>query len=244
MVSRGGTFLSAWMLHHEKENPLYENYDYLLEMAKEYDVVLSLGDGFRPGGLADASDYFQINELYVLGTMVKRAREYGVQSIVEGPGHVPIDQIEANIRMAKVITDNAPFYVLGPLVTDVAAGYDHIAGAIGGAMAAYFGADFLCYVTPAEHLALPNVEEVREGVIASRIAAHAVNLLRFSDEWDWDLKMSEARGRLNWGEQLELAMDQEKSIKIRGERKPSVAETCTMCGDLCAIKLIREYIER
>ncbi len=239
VVSRGGAFLTAWILHHGEENPLYANYDYLLEMAREYDATLSLGDGLRPGGLPDATDWMQIAELYTLGDLVRRAREAGVQAMVEGPGHVPIDQIEANIRMAKIATDNAPFYVLGPLVTDVAPGYDHICGAIGGAIAALAGADFLCYVTPAEHLALPTVEEVREGVIATRIAAHAVNLTRFEDEYSWDLQMSRARGALNWARQMELAMDREKAEAIRKERAPSNSEVCTMCGELCAIRLVR-----
>ncbi|CAB49574.1 phosphomethylpyrimidine synthase ThiC [Pyrococcus abyssi] len=243
MVSRGGTFLAAWILHWNQENPLYKDYDYLLELAKEYDVVLSLGDGLRPGGLPDAGDELQIAELYTLGRLVKRARKAGVQTMVEGPGHVPIDQIPAQIKLMKVATDNAPVYVLGPLVTDIFPGYDHIAGAIGGAIAALNGADFLCYVTPAEHLGLPNVEHVREGVIAAKLAAHAVNLLRFEDEYRKDYEMSLARGNLNWARQFEIAFDKDKFIEIRKER-PTKTEACSMCGDLCAIKIIQEMLTK
>ncbi len=242
-VSRGGTFHAAWILHHDRENPFYENYDYLLELLAEYDATISLGDGLRPGGLPDATDFLQIHELYTIGHLVKRARERNVQAMVEGPGHIPIDQIEANVKMAKIATDNAPFYVLGPLVTDIASGYDHITAAIGGAIAARAGADFLCYVTPAEHLALPNEEEVKLGVIATRIAAHAVNLTRFEDEYDWDYRMSVARGKLRWDEQLNLSIDKENAIAIRKERYPHSPQVCTMCGELCAIKLLREYLE-
>ncbi len=243
-VSRGGTFHAAWILHNGKENPFYENYDYLLELLAKYDATISLGDGLRPGGLPDATDILQIHELYTIGKLVKRAREKNVQAMVEGPGHIPIDQIEANVKMAKIATDNAPFYVLGPLVTDIASGYDHITAAIGGAIAARAGADFLCYVTPAEHLALPNEEEVKIGVIASRIAAHAVNLTRFPEEYEWDYRMSEAREKLRWDEQLNLSIDKENAIKIRKERYPHSPQVCTMCGELCAIKLLREYLKK
>lgn len=243
MVSRGGTFLAAWILHWEEENPFYKNYDYLLELAKEYDVVLSLGDGLRPGGLPDAGDELQMSELFTLGRLVRRAREFGVQTMVEGPGHVPIDQIPMQIKIAKVATDNAPFYVLGPLVTDIFPGYDHIVGAIGGAIAALSGADFLCYVTPSEHLGLPDKEHVRLGVIASKIAAHAVNLTRFESDYKKDYLMSLARGSLNWTTQFEIAMDKEKFIEIRKER-PTSTEACSMCGDLCAIKLINEMLRK
>ncbi|AMM54671.1 phosphomethylpyrimidine synthase ThiC [Pyrococcus kukulkanii] len=241
MVSRGGTFLAAWILHWSEENPFYKNYDYLLELAKEYDVVLSLGDGLRPGGLPDAGDELQVAELYTLGKLVRRAREAGVQTMVEGPGHVPIDQIPAQIKLMKIATDNAPVYVLGPLVTDIFPGYDHIAGAIGGAIAALNGADFLCYVTPAEHLGLPTVEHVKEGVIATKLATHAVNLTRFEEDYRKDYLMSVARGALNWAKQYELAMDKEKFIEIRKER-PTKTEACSMCGDLCAIKLINDML--
>ncbi len=241
-VSRGGTFHAAWILHNDKENPFYENYDYLLELLAEYDATISLGDGLRPGGLPDATDFLQIHELYTIGRLVKRAREKGVQAMVEGPGHIPIDQIEANVKMAKIATDNAPFYVLGPLVTDIASGYDHITAAIGGAIAAKAGADFLCYVTPAEHLALPNEEEVKLGVIATRIAAHAVNLTRFEEEYKWDYEMSKARASLRWDEQLNLSIDKENAIKIRKERYPHSPQVCTMCGEFCAIKILRDYL--
>jgi len=241
MVSRGGTFLAAWILHWGEENPFYKEYDYLLELAREYDVVLSLGDGLRPGGLPDAGDELQIAELYTLGRLVKRAREAGVQTMVEGPGHVPIDQIAAQVKLAKVATDNAPFYVLGPIVTDIFPGYDHITAAIGGAIAALNGADFLCYVTPAEHLGLPDVEHVRQGVIAAKIAAHAVNLTRFEADFRKDYLMALARGRLSWAEQFELSMDRERFIEIRKER-PTKTEACSMCGDLCAIKLINDML--
>ncbi len=241
MVSRGGTFLAAWILHWGEENPFYRDYDYLLELAKEYDVVLSLGDGMRPGGLPDAGDELQIAELYTLGRLVRRAREAGVQTMVEGPGHVPIDQIAAHVKLAKVATDNAPFYVLGPIVTDIFPGYDHITAAIGGAIAALNGADFLCYVTPAEHLGLPRIDHVKEGVIAAKIAAHVVNLTRFEADFKKDYLMSLARGKLNWAKQFELSQDKERFIEIRKER-PTKTEACSMCGDLCAIKLINEIL--
>ncbi|MDI3502759.1 MAG: phosphomethylpyrimidine synthase [Archaeoglobi archaeon] len=242
MVSRGGTFLAAWIHHTGEENPFYKDYDYLLELAKEYDAVLSLGDGLRPGAIHDAGDLLQMSELFTLGTLVKRAREAGVQTMVEGPGHVPIDQIPMQIKIAKVATDNAPFYVLGPLVSDIFPGYDHIAGAIGGAIAALNGADFLCYVTPSEHLGLPDVEEVKEGVIASKIAAHAVNLTRFEEDSLLDLEMSRARFSLDWEKQKEIAADKEKFEEKRRKR-PTKSEACSMCGDLCAIKIVKEMIK-
>ena len=243
MVSRGGTFLAAWILHWEKENPFYKEYDYLLELAREYDVVLSLGDGLRPGGLPDAGDELQMSELYTLGRLVRRAREFGVQTMVEGPGHVPIDQIPMQIKIAKVATDNAPFYVLGPIVTDIFPGYDHITGAIGGAIAALNGADFLCYVTPAEHLGLPTKEHVRLGVIATKLAAHTVNLTRFEEDYRRDYLMSLARGSLDWEKQFELAMDKDRFEEIREDR-PTSTEACSMCGDLCAIRLINDMIRK
>ncbi len=242
-VSRGGTFHAAWILHNNEENPFYKNYDYLLELLSEYDATISLGDGLRPGGLPDATDFLQIHELYTIGKLVKRAREKNVQAMVEGPGHIPIDQIEMNVKIAKVATDYAPFYVLGPLVTDIASGYDHINAAIGGAIAARAGADFLCYVTPAEHLALPNEEEVKRGVIATRIAAHAVNLIRFKEDYEWDYNMSKARGEMKWDKQLNLSIDKENAIRVRKERYPHSPQVCTMCGDLCAIKILREYLD-
>ncbi|NOZ59683.1 MAG: phosphomethylpyrimidine synthase ThiC, partial [Euryarchaeota archaeon] len=201
IVSRGGSFLAAWMRHNERENPLYENFDYLLEIAREHDVTLSLGDALRPGSISDASDEAQLRELMILGRLVRRCREAGVQCMVEGPGHVPLNQIEANVLLEKRLCDGAPFYVLGPLVTDIAAGYDHIAAAIGGAIAAYAGADFLCYVTPAEHLALPSVEDVRVGVVASKIAAHAADLAKGRGK-EIDEEMSRARVELDWEKQF------------------------------------------
>ncbi len=243
VVSRGGAFLTAWILHNGEENPLYENYDYLLELAKKYDFTLSLGDGLRPGCIADATDRPQLQELIILGELVDRAREENVQAMVEGPGHIPLNQIEANVRIEKTVCKNAPFYVLGPLVTDIAPGYDHITGAIGGALAAYYGADFLCYVTPSEHLSLPTVEDVRVGTIASRIAAHSADLAR-GKEWEEDLAMAEAREALNWKKMFEYALDKERAEEYRRNRKTSYGDVCSMCGELCAIKMVKEYLEK
>ena len=244
IVSRGGAFLATWMIYHGRENPLYEGFDRLLEIARRYDVTLSLGDGLRPGSLADATDRAQIEELIVLGELVEEARRAGVQVMVEGPGHVPLDQVEANVVIQKRICRGAPFYVLGPLVTDIAPGYDHIACAIGGALAAYHGADFLCYVTPAEHLRLPNPEDVREGVIAARIAAHAADLARGRrDAWERDLQMSKARKALDWERQMELCIDPVKAREMRLQRLPTERDVCTMCGKFCAIKLVKEFLK-
>jgi phosphomethylpyrimidine synthase len=244
VVSRGGSFLIAWMLHNGEENPLYSEFDYLLEMAGEFDVTLSLGDGLRPGAIADASDGPQIQELITLGELVRRARVAGVQSIVEGPGHLPMDQVEANVLMEKRLCDGAPFYVLGPIVTDVAPGYDHIVGAIGGALAAYSGADFLCYVTPSEHLALPTAEDVEEGVIASRIAAHAADLARGrGNAGGVDLELSTARANLDWERQISLSINPVRANRIREERGAKDESTCTMCGALCALKLTRKFLD-
>lgn len=241
IVSRGGSFLTAWIKYHNKENPLYENFDYLLEIAKKYDVTLSLGDGLRPGCIFDATDRPQVQELIILGELSERAREAGVQSMIEGPGHVPLDQIEANVKLEKSICKNAPFYVLGPLVTDVATGYDHIVGAIGGAIAAMAGADFLCYVTPAEHLGLPSVEDVKEGVIVTRIAAHAVDLAKHQEAARWDYEISKARADLDWEKQFASAINPAKARLMREERTPTKSiEACTMCGEFCAIKLLKE----
>ncbi|MFW6305282.1 MAG: phosphomethylpyrimidine synthase ThiC [Candidatus Saliniplasma sp.] len=241
VVSRGGSFLTAWILHNEEENPLYSEFDYLLEMAKEYDLTLSLGDGFRPGSIADATDRPQIQELITLGELVKRCRIEKVQAMVEGPGHVPIDQISANVKIQKELCDGAPFYVLGPLVTDFAPGYDHISGAIGGALAAYKGADFLCYVTPAEHLGLPDVEDVKEGVIASKIAAHAADIARGID-LDIDHSVSKARKELNWKRMFDNVVDPEKAKRFREKKNLSEEEACSMCGDVCAIKMVNRYL--
>jgi len=244
IVSRGGTFLTAWILHNKAENPLYANYDYLLEIAKKYDLSLSLGDGLRPGCIHDATDAPQIQELLIIGELVERARRAGVQAMVEGPGHVPLDQIEANVKLEKSVCRGAPFYVLGPLVTDVAPGYDHVVSAIGGAVAAMSGADFLCYVTPAEHIALPNVEDVREGVLVARIAAHAADLVRrreIASQWDYDI--SKARSDLDWEAQARLSIDPERFNRVRSERAPKqITDVCTMCGEFCAIRILKDYV--
>ncbi len=237
VVSRGGAILIAWMREHGEENPLYEDYDHLLDLAKEHGFALSLGDGLRPGCTADATDVPQLHELIVLGKLVERARKAGVQTMVEGPGHVPINQIEANVRIEKTVCKGAPFYVLGPLVCDVAAGYDHIAGAIGGALAAYHGADFLCYVTPSEHLSLPTVDDVREGVIASRIAAHAADLARGRGA-QWDLEMSQARKAFDWDGMFRLSLDPERAKAVRDRRRSKSPNVCSMCGELCAMKMV------
>ncbi len=242
VVSRGGAFLIGWMLYNECENPLYEQYDRLLELAKKFDVTLSLGDGMRPGSLADATDRPQLEELLTLGELVERARQAGVQTMVEGPGHLPLNQIETNVQLEKAICKGAPFYVLGPLVTDVAAGYDHITGAIGGAIAAAAGADFLCYVTPAEHLSLPDPEDVRQGVIASRIAAHAGDIAKgVKGAEQWDRQMSVARKKLDWEEQARLSLDPERSRQVHSKHAPA-GSTCSMCGEICAMALVEEYL--
>lgn len=243
IVSRGGAFLAAWILHHGKENPLYADFDRLLEIARRYDVTLSLGDGLRPGCLADATDRAQVQELLFLGELVDRARDYGVQVMVEGPGHLPLSEIAANIQLEKKLCRQAPFYVLGPLVTDIAPGYDHIAAAIGGAVAAAAGADFLCYVTPAEHLGLPGPDDVREGVIAARLAAHAADLAKgLRQAWEWDAAMSRARKALDWEKQATLAIDPEAARRGRRRRNPQALDTCSMCGAYCAMQLIARYL--
>jgi phosphomethylpyrimidine synthase len=237
VVSRGGSTLAKWMVANNAENPYYERFDDLLCILKEYDMTLSLGDGLRPGCLADAGDHAQIEELYTLGELVLRAREANVQVIVEGPGHVPLQDVESQIRMQKVSCHNAPFYVLGPLVTDIAPGYDHIAGAIGGAIAAKAGADFLCFLTPAEHLRLPDEQDTREGVIASRIAAHAADIARgLPNARDWDDAMSTARKARDWNSQLALCIDPKTAKERRDEALPQDDSVCSMCGELCALK--------
>ena len=242
VVSRGGTFLIGWMLHHGQENPLYAQYDRLLELARRYDFTLSLGDGLRPGSLADASDRPQVEELITLGELVERSWEAGVQVMVEGPGHVPLNQIEANIVLQKTLCKGAPFYVLGPLVTDIGAGYDHITSAIGGALAAAYGADYLCYVTPSEHLGLPDAEDVKQGVIASRIAAHAADIVKgVKGAWEWDLEMSRARKALDWEKQARLSLDPERSRKVRAQHSPK-GTACSMCGKFCAMDLMEKYL--
>lgn len=245
IVSRGGAILAGWMLHRDEENPLYAQFDRLLEIAREYDVTLSLGDGLRPGCLADASDAAQFEELMTLAELVQRSRSAGVQVMVEGPGHVPFDQIEMNVRMQKRLCDDAPFYVLGPLVTDAAPGYDHITAAIGGTLAAAAGADFLCYVTPAEHLGLPVLEDVREGVMASRIAAHAADIVKGNPAAiARDREMAEARADLDWERQIALALDPDKASRLYRERNPERQKACSMCGDFCAINLVNSFTGR
>ncbi|MBW2022980.1 MAG: phosphomethylpyrimidine synthase ThiC [Deltaproteobacteria bacterium] len=244
IVSRGGAFLTTWMLHHDRENPLYEYYDRLLELAKKYDITLSLGDGLRPGCIADATDRAQIHELLTLGHLTKVAWDRGVQVMIEGPGHVPLDQIEANVQIQKKLCKNAPFYVLGPLVTDIATGYDHVACAIGGALAASVGADFLCYVTPAEHLCLPSVQDVREGVVVTKIAAHAADIARGNKiAVERDRQMAMARKKLDWEAQMRLAIDPVKARSYRDKNPPSENDVCTMCGKYCAIKTVKSYFK-
>jgi phosphomethylpyrimidine synthase len=244
IVSRGGAFLITWMVANERENPLYEQYDRLLDLAQRYDLTLSLGDGLRPGSLADATDRAQVQETIILGELTKRAWERDVQVMIEGPGHVPIDQIEANVLLEKKLCYGAPFYVLGPLVTDVASGYDHIACAIGGAIAASAGADFLCYVTPGEHLRLPTPEEVREGVIAARIAAHAGDIGKgLPGALRWDREMSQARKKLDWGKQLSLSIDPQHARRVREQSAPHEDKVCTMCGEYCAVKMVEEALK-
>ena len=237
IVSRGGSLVFAWMCMTGEENPFYEYYDEILDICREYDVTISLGDACRPGCLADATDVCQIEELVRLGELTKRAWEKDVQVMIEGPGHMPLNQIAANMEIQKTLCHGAPFYVLGPLVTDVAPGYDHITSAIGGAIAAYSGAAFLCYVTPAEHLRLPNAADVKEGIIAAKIAAHAADIAKgVPGAAEWDYKMSEARKRLDWEEMFKLSMDPEKARRYRAEAKPEKEDTCSMCGNFCAVK--------
>ena len=244
IVSRGGSIIFAWMEMTGKENPFYEYYDEILDVCREYDVTMSLGDACRPGCLKDASDISQMEELLTLGELTKRAWEKDVQVMVEGPGHMPLDQIAANMKIQQTICQGAPFYVLGPLVTDIAPGYDHITAAIGGAVAAASGASFLCYVTPAEHLRLPNLEDVKEGIIASRIAAHAADVAKgVKGATDWDDQMSTARKKLDWEEMFALAIDPEKARRYRAEAKPEKEDTCSMCGNVCAVKNMNRILD-
>ncbi|MFH1101981.1 MAG: phosphomethylpyrimidine synthase ThiC [Methanobacteriota archaeon] len=244
MVSRGGSFHMAWILHHGIENPLYTNFDYLLELAKKYDVTLSLGDGMRSGAIFDSNDRAKFQELLIIGELVERARESGVQAMVEGPGHMPLSDIQANIQVMKTVTKEAPYFVLGPLVTDIAPGYDHFVGGIGGAFAGFCGADFLCYVTPAEHLCLPDKQDVRDGVIATRIAAHAADLARGIDR-DIDFEFSKAREDLDWKKMFELCIDPKKAKEIREKRLPlEDTNACSMCGSLCAIEMVKKYLQK
>jgi phosphomethylpyrimidine synthase len=239
VVSRGGAFTIEWMAYNNKENPLFEHFDRLLEIVKPYDMTLSLGDGFRPGCLADATDRAQIQELILLGELTQRAQDAGVQVMIEGPGHMPLHQIEANVLLQKRLCHGAPFYVLGPLVTDIAPGYDHITCAIGGAIAAAAGADFLCYVTPSEHLRLPTVEDVREGVIAARIAAHAADISKgVKGAMERDIRIAKCRKKLDWEGQFREAIDPEKARRLRAESGVADHGACTMCGEFCAYKVM------
>ncbi len=245
VVSRGGAFTIEWMTYNNKENPLFENFDHLLEIAKEYDATLSLGDGFRPGCLADATDRAQIQELIILGELTQRAWDAGVQVMIEGPGHVPLNQIQANIQLQKRLCHGAPFYVLGPLVTDIAPGYDHITCAIGGAIAGAAGADFLCYVTPSEHLSLPDLEDVRNGVIASKIAAHAADIAKgVPGAIEKDIAMAYARKKLDWEGQFAMAMDPDKAREYRANSPVADHGACTMCGEFCACKVMDDAMAR
>ena len=237
IVSRGGAFLAEWIISNNKENPFYEYFDRVIDIAKRYDICLSLGDGLRPGSIADATDKPQIQELITLGQLQKRAFNKGVQVMIEGPGHVPINQIEMNVLLEKSLCNGAPFYVLGPLVTDIAPGYDHITSAIGGALAASAGADFLCYVTPAEHLRLPTLNDVKEGVIASKIAAHAADIAKnINGAMDKDIAISKARAKRDWKKQFELSIDRTKPAEYRSASMPNQKDVCTMCGEYCSIK--------
>ncbi len=243
MVSRGGAFHMAWILQHEQENPFYQDFDSLLDIAKKYDVTLSLGDGMRSGALHDSNDRAKFQEMLIIGELVERGRIAGVQTMVEGPGHMPLQDIRSNIEVMKVVTKQAPYFVLGPLVTDIAPGYDHFVGGIGGALAGFFGADFLCYLTPAEHLALPDVADVTEGVIAARIAAHAADLARGIDQ-NIDDEFSQARRNLDWDKMFELAIDSKKAKRYRKNRTPlEDTHSCTMCGNLCAIEIVEKYLK-
>jgi phosphomethylpyrimidine synthase len=242
VVSRGGAFLLEWMIYHRRENPLYESFDEILKIAKEFDLTLSLGDGMRPGAISDASDRAQIQELLTLGELTKRAHEEGVQVMIEGPGHLPLHHIEANVEMEKCLCHSAPFYVLGPLVSDIAPGYDHVTSAIGGAIAAWKGADFLCYVTRGEHLHLPREEDVREGVLVTRIAAHAADIAKgIKGARDWDDELSRHRKELDWDGMARCALD---PAKVEEYRETAPDMTCSMCGDYCALKIVKEYLGR
>ncbi|MFX1568615.1 MAG: phosphomethylpyrimidine synthase ThiC [Promethearchaeota archaeon] len=245
VVSRGGTFLASWILEHELENPFNKRYDYLLEMAQDYDFTLSLGDGLRPGCIFDSTDYAQIQELLEISKLVKRAWKAGVQVMVEGPGHIPANEIERNIKLQKSLCDEAPFYVLGPLVTDIAPGYDDIVSAIGGTMAGLAGADYLCYVTPSEHLGLPTKEDVKRGVIASKIAAHAVNIAKYGKRAsNWDYKMDIARKNLDWEGMIHHSIDPDLAREVHYRNGNNIDnEVCSMCGEFCAIKLLKNALE-
>jgi len=240
LVSRGGAFMTAWMLHNEKENPLYAEYDYLLEIMKEHEVTLSMGNGMRAGAVHDSTDRAAIQELLINAELADKAFNEGVQTIVEGPGHVPIDEIQANVILQKRVTNRKPFYMLGPLVTDIAPGYDDRVAMVGAALSSSYGADFICYVTPAEHLALPTPEEVYEGVISSRIAAHIGDMVKLNKRDD-DLEMGHARKALDWDRQYAVALNPKRAKEIRDSRMPADTDACTMCGDYCAVKIVAKH---
>ena len=239
LCSRGGAFMTAWMMHNQKENPLYSEFDYLLEIMKEHEVTLSMGNGMRAGAIHDSTDRAQIQELIMNSELSDRAHDSGVQTIVEGPGHIPIDEIDANVKLMKRLSGEKPFYMLGPLVTDIAPGYDHIVAAIGASLSSAYGADFICYVTPAEHLALPNVDDVRQGVITARIAAHIGDMVKNNDR-ERDLDMGRARRDLQWDRMYELAIDPVHARAVRDSRSPEGTEACTMCGNYCALKIVKQ----
>lgn len=244
VVSRGGAFTIAWMMHNDAENPLYKEFDYLCEIAREYDLTLSLGDGMRSGCIDDSTDRPTFSEYITLGELAKRAREHGVQAMVEGPGHVPLDEIGINVKAMKKLTDNAPLYLLGPLLTDIAPGYDHIVGAVGGSLAGFFGADFLCMVTPSEHLALPSIDDIKEGTIVTKIAAHIADTVKDGVKdraRSWDRAMANAREDLDWTKQFDLSIDKDKAKLIKDKRRTE-SDACSMCGDLCAIKMVKEIL--
>lgn len=244
IVSRGGALIYAWMELNNKENPFYEHFDKVLEICAKYDVTISLGDACRPGCIEDSTDASQIKELITLGELTKRAWEKNVQVMIEGPGHMALNEIQSNMILEKRLCHGAPFYVLGPLVTDIAPGYDHITSAIGGAIAAASGADFLCYVTPAEHLRLPNLDDMKEGIIASKIAAHAADIAKnIKGAREWDYKMGEARRKLDWEAMFELSIDPEKARRYRKESTPEHSDTCTMCGKMCAVRNMNRVME-
>ncbi len=244
VVSRGGSMLCIWMEYNKEENPLYTHFDKILEIAYRYDMTVSLGDGMRPGATSDASDSAQIEELITLGNLGRRAREANVQVMIEGPGHVPLDQVVSNVLLQKSLCDGAPFYILGPLVTDISSGYDHISGAIGGALAASAGADFLCYVTPAEHLSLPDIDDVKHGVIASRIAAHAADMVKYGNKFKKiDDEMSLARKRLDWETMYRLSIDPDNARKRREMSGALSKEYCTMCGEFCSVRALNRIEE-
>jgi phosphomethylpyrimidine synthase len=245
IVSRGGSFMLEWIHYNAKENPLYQRYDDLLDIARKYDATLSLGDGLRPGSLADATDLLQVSELVTIGELVVRANRAGVQAMVEGPGHIPLNEVEANVTMEKKVCRGAPFYVLGPIVTDISAGYDHVAAAIGGAVAAAAGADFLCYVTPSEHIRLPRVDDVRDGVVALRVAAHAGDIAKgVPGALEWDEAMSRARQALDWNAMLDLAVYPPRAKELRESSPPRDSDLCTMCGEFCAMKKMKKVVRR